>query len=118
MFFITVSGFTGAYGWVWKVSPPTSKKLIKPETKIDLVILGCSTSRGMRQTFSSLSKLGGTTSFNGYVFSLVTLSKYYLLMVWRIFVNLTILAIFFLITRPKIVAANFRKMEKMRLDEI
>ena len=78
------------------------------------LLLGRSASREMRQTFSSLSKLGGTTNLIQFLFGHV---KKVLLRVWRIFVNLTILDGFFVITRLKIVAANLRKMEKTRLDE-
>ena len=55
----------------------------------------------MRQTFSRLSKLGGTTTS-----------------VWRIFVNLPVLATFFVIIRLKIVAVNSVKIEMMRPDEL
>ena len=79
--------------------------IIRPQ----LWLRGCFPSRGMRQTFSYLSKLGGTTHLYGSSF--ITLSKYFL-RVWWIFVNLTILDGFFVITRLKIVAANLRKMEK------
>ena len=34
-----------------------------------------------------------------------------------LYVNLTILAGFYVITRPKIIAETFQKMEKTRLDE-
>ena len=36
----------------------------------------------------------------------------------KLYVNLTILAGFFAITQSKIIALTFRKMEKMRLDEL
>ena len=70
-------------------------------------LLGCSDSPGMRQTFSCLSKLGGTTNLIRFLFGHV---KEVSLSVWWIFVNLTILHGFFIITRLKIAAANFRKM--------
>ena len=42
-----------------------------------LCLLGCSDSRGMRQTFSCLSKLEGTTNLIQLLFALVTLSKHF-----------------------------------------
>ena len=69
----------------------------------------------MRQTFSCFSKLGGTTNFNTVPFWPSSVS---ILTVVHIFINLTILGGFFVITRLIMVAANIRKMKKMRFDEI
>ena len=69
----------------------------------------------MRQAFSCLSKLGGTTNLIRFLFGHV---KEVFLRVWWIFVNLTILDGFFLITRLKFIAAIFRSVEKMPLDDI
>ena len=78
-------------------------------------LLGCSASRGLRQAFSCLSKLGGMTNLIWLLFGHI---KLVFLRVWWIFVNLTYLDGFLVIPRPKIVAADFRKVEKMRLNEI
>ena len=38
------------------------------DSKIETRLLGCSASRGMRQTFAGLSKLGGTTNLMRLLF--------------------------------------------------
>ena len=88
---------------------PTAKE--KPVFHLFL-LLESSASRGMRQIFSCLSKLGGATNLIRLLFGHF---KLVFLGVWRIFVNLTV---FFVITKLKIVAVIFRKMEKMPFDEI
>ena len=78
-------------------------------------LLGCSASRGMRQTFSCLSNLGGATNLIRQLFGHV---KQVFLRSWRTLVILTILDGFFVITPLIIIAATFRRVEKMPLDEI
>ena len=80
-------------------------------TTNDFLLL-CSASRRMRQT---LSKLGGTHKLIRFLFGHI---KKVFLNVWWTFINLTNLDVFFGVTLLKIVAANFRKMEKMSLNEI
>ena len=69
----------------------------------------------MRQTLSCLSKLGGMINFKMVPLRPSLISIFTGLADFRKFANL---ASFFVITRLKITAVIFRRVEKMRLNEI